>query len=73
MALESVYSPPPEIQALEYLAQAGYKNLTVDDLVRLAPRDQQFEDELVVMADVRAYFTIAYKVRDICRTDPTRG
>ncbi|KAF8434537.1 P-loop containing nucleoside triphosphate hydrolase protein [Boletus edulis BED1] len=50
----------PEIQALRYLAQAGYKDLTVEDLARLYPRDQ-FEDELVVMADVRAYFTIAYK------------
>ena len=53
---------PQESQALNYLAQAGYGGLTVEDLVRLTPRDN-FEDELIVMADVRAYFTIAYKVR----------
>ena len=56
----------PTQQALEYLAQAGYKGLTVEDLTRLSPRDQ-FEDELIVMADVRAYFTIAYRVGDIQR------
>jgi hypothetical protein len=50
----------PESQALMYLARAGYGGLTVEDLVRLAPRDN-FEDELIVMADVRAYFTIACK------------
>ncbi|KAI9568111.1 P-loop containing nucleoside triphosphate hydrolase protein [Boletus coccyginus] len=53
-------APSPESQALLYLSKAGYRGLTVDDLVRLSPRDQ-FEDELVVMADVRAYFTLAYK------------
>ena len=62
----------PETQALRYLAQAGYKGLTVDDLARLSPRDQYFEDELIVMADVRAYFTLAYKVRGILETDATR-
>ncbi|KAG6379656.1 P-loop containing nucleoside triphosphate hydrolase protein [Boletus reticuloceps] len=51
---------PPEIQALRFLAQAGYENLKLEDLARLYPPDE-FEDELVVMADVRAYFTIAYK------------
>ena len=59
----------PETQALQYLAQAGYKGLTVDDLARLSPRDKCFEDELIVMADVRAYFTLAYKVWDILGTD----
>ena len=63
----------PETQALHYLAQAGYKGLTVDDLARLSPRDQYFEDELVIMADVRAYFTLAYKVRDILETDAMRS
>ncbi|KAF8546779.1 hypothetical protein OG21DRAFT_1517903 [Imleria badia] len=51
----------PGSQALKYLAAAGYKGLTVDDLARLLPRDHHFEEELVVMADVRAYFTIACK------------
>ena len=52
----------PIDQALRYLVQAGYEGLTVDDLARLAPPDEQFDDELTVMADVRAYFTIACKV-----------
>ncbi|KAG9311765.1 P-loop containing nucleoside triphosphate hydrolase protein [Chiua virens] len=52
---------PPEVHALAYLAQAGYGKLTVDDLPRLLPPDERFEDELIVMADVRAYFTIACK------------
>lgn len=75
----SMFSPAvPEItssetQALHYLAQAGYGGLTVDDLARLYPRDHQFEDELVVMADVRAYFTLAYKVRVILGADAVRG
>ena len=60
-------------KVLQYLAQAGYKDLTVDDLTRLCPRDQ-FEDELIVMADVRAYFTIAYKVGGYStESDTARG
>lgn len=55
----------PVDEALRYLARAGYKGLTADDLARLSPRDQCFDDELVVMADVRAYFTIACKVWSI--------
>ncbi|KAG8216434.1 P-loop containing nucleoside triphosphate hydrolase protein [Butyriboletus roseoflavus] len=47
-------------QAVQYLIQAGYRDYTVEDLTRLSPRDQ-FHDELTVMADVRAYFTIAYR------------
>jgi hypothetical protein len=62
----------PETLALQYLARAGYRGLTVDDLARLS-RDKYFEDELIVMADVRAYFTLAYKVRDILGTDAKRG
>ncbi|KAF8839211.1 hypothetical protein BDN67DRAFT_906014, partial [Paxillus ammoniavirescens] len=46
--------------ALEYLSQAGYGALSVEDLARLLPPDA-FEDELIVMADVRAYFHVAYK------------
>lgn len=59
----------PVDEALRYLAQAGYKGLTVDDLARLSPPDRRFDDELIVMADVRAYFTIACKVGDIHQTD----
>ncbi|KAF8833902.1 hypothetical protein BDN67DRAFT_1006232 [Paxillus ammoniavirescens] len=48
--------------ALHYLAQAGYSGLTADDLNRLRPYNpDDFEDELIVMADVRAYFHVAYK------------
>lgn len=52
----------PAQEALKYLAQVGYRGLTVEDLTRLLPRDCRFEDELTVMADVRAYFTFAYQV-----------
>ena len=60
-------------RALQYLAQAGYTDLDVDDLARLSPRDKQVDDELIVMADVRAYFTIACKVGDIYPVDLMRG
>ncbi|KAF8545769.1 hypothetical protein OG21DRAFT_1491940 [Imleria badia] len=53
-AMDREVAPSPESQALIYLAQAGYRGLTVDDLSRLLPRDQHFEGELIVMADVRA-------------------
>jgi hypothetical protein len=51
----------PEAKALRVLAEAGYAGLRVSDLARLLPPDS-FEEELVVMADVRAYYHIAYKV-----------
>ncbi|KAG1816627.1 P-loop containing nucleoside triphosphate hydrolase protein [Suillus variegatus] len=47
-------------KALRALAEAGYAGLQVSDLARLLPPDS-FEEELVVMADVRAYFHVAYK------------
>ncbi|KIK78305.1 hypothetical protein PAXRUDRAFT_334451 [Paxillus rubicundulus Ve08.2h10] len=48
--------------ALNSLSQAGYPGLTADDLTRLRPQNPDaFEDELIVMADVRAYFHVAYK------------
>jgi hypothetical protein len=46
---------------LRFLADAGYAGLRVSDLARLLPPDS-FEEELVVMADVRAYYHVAYKV-----------
>jgi hypothetical protein len=51
----------PHRIALNALAAIGYPGLAIQDLLRLAPRDQ-FKDELVVMADVRGYFEVAYKV-----------
>ncbi|KAG1745129.1 P-loop containing nucleoside triphosphate hydrolase protein, partial [Suillus paluster] len=53
-------APPLEAKALRALAEAGYTNLTVPDLARLLPPDS-FEEELIVMADVRAYYHVAYK------------
>jgi hypothetical protein len=53
-------SETPEAKALRALADAGYAGLCVSDLARLLPPDS-FEEELVVMADVRAYYHVAYK------------
>ncbi len=54
-------SPSPIEKALSTLAELGYKNLTATDLARLTQEDR-FQEELIVMADVRAYFQVAYKV-----------
>ncbi|KAG2034094.1 P-loop containing nucleoside triphosphate hydrolase protein [Suillus americanus] len=59
----SACAVPSELKsnkALRALAEAGYANLRVSDLARLLPPDS-FEEELIVMADVRAYFHVAYK------------
>ncbi|KAG2365973.1 P-loop containing nucleoside triphosphate hydrolase protein [Suillus spraguei] len=53
-------SGTPEAKALRALAEAGYANLGIPDLARLLPPDS-FQEELVVMADVRAYYHVAYK------------
>ena len=47
---------------LKLSGSSQLQGLTVEDLFRLTPRDN-FEDELIVMADVRAYFTIACKIQ----------
>lgn len=47
-------------EALAFLNKAGY-SVKEEDLVRLEPVDE-YEEELGVMADVRAYFQVAYKV-----------
>jgi len=53
-----------QVQVLESfklpLADLGYTGLSIESLARLQPPDE-FEDELIVMADVRAYFQVAYK------------
>jgi len=51
----------PESKALRALAEAGYTSLSIPDLARLLPPDSR-EKELIVMADVRAYYHVAYKV-----------
>ena len=48
-------------QTLANLVELGY-SVTADDLGKLNPPDE-YEDELEVMAEVRAYFQVAYKVR----------
>jgi len=42
------------------LAELGYDNLSESDLARLIPADD-FHEELILMAKVRAYFQVAYK------------
>ncbi len=53
----------PTDRALSALAELGYKNLAASDLARLNTAPDNFQEELMVMADVRAYFQVAYKVR----------
>ena len=48
--------------ALANLAKLGYHGLEEADLGKLNPPDV-YEDELQLMAEVRAYFQVAYKVR----------
>ncbi|KAL5492681.1 hypothetical protein ACEPAI_4128 [Sanghuangporus weigelae] len=48
-------------RALAALRELGYKNVTRADLPRLMMAPDEFSEELTVMADVRAYFFIAYK------------
>ena len=47
-------------QALGLLKQIGY-DTTEQDLARLRKADE-YEEELIVMAETSAYFRIAYKV-----------
>lgn len=47
-------------EALALLAKLGYTGLTAEDLPKLSPPDE-FEEELHVMAEVRAYFQVSYK------------
>ena len=50
-------------EALAALARLGL-NVTENDLGKLNPPDE-YEDELALMAEVRAYFDVAYKVSRI--------
>lgn len=50
--------------ALAALAELGYKGLSVEDLGKLNPPDE-YETELQVMAEVRGYFQVSYKARQI--------
>lgn len=53
-----------EATILASLAKLGYQGLTATDLGKLVPPDE-YEKELEVMAEVRAYFKVAYKVRSL--------
>lgn len=53
--------PSPTTRALSALEELGFKDLTANDLARLTQYDS-FDDEVNVMAEVRAYFQVAYKV-----------
>jgi hypothetical protein len=46
------------------LSAAGYPGVNEGDLGKLLPQDQ-YETELRVMAEVRGYFQVSYKVRDL--------
>jgi hypothetical protein len=47
---------------LAALAERGLAGLTIEDLGKLNPPDE-FETELRIMAEVRGYFQVAFKVR----------
>ena len=61
MSERAVRADPPGVRALKALAELGYSDLTQADFVRLHPPNQ-FQEELEMMADVRAYFQVSYKV-----------
>ena len=61
-----VKDPAKVRQALGSLAELGYTGLNPEDLGRLV--QDPYEEELTVMADVLAYFQVAYKVRYITST-----
>lgn len=50
-------------KALEALRHLGY-NLTAEDFPRALPPDE-FEEEILVMAEVRSFFQVTYKVSPI--------
>jgi hypothetical protein len=50
-----------QYRALNALSELGYRHLSLSDLGRLHPPDS-FIEEITVMADVRAYWQVAYKV-----------
>ena len=50
----------PVSDPLQAVVRSGFEGLSSADVAKLVPGGN-FEDELVVMADVRAYFQVAYK------------
>lgn len=53
---------PETIRVLmSLLAKLGHNQLKLEDLAKLNPPDE-YENELQVMAEVRGYFKVSYKV-----------
>ena len=47
--------------AFAELAKLGFQGLKAEDLAKLRPTDE-YEEELIVMAETRAFWQLAYKV-----------
>jgi hypothetical protein len=63
--IQSKPSTETKVQAaLAALGECGYSGLRREDLGKLNPGDE-YETELRVMAEVRGYFQVAYKVRQM--------
>ncbi len=67
MQTATTFSGPDAFTALSSLAALGFNNLKVEDLNRLRGADPE-EQEIIIMAEVRAYFQVAYKVRSLIMT-----
>lgn len=48
-------------ELMSLLAKLGHNQLKLEDLAKLNPPDE-YENELQVMAEVRGYFKVSYKV-----------
>jgi len=57
---ELTFYPPAALRALSALTELGFKGLKEEDLHKLYP-PQKYEEELIVMAEVSAYFRVSYK------------
>jgi hypothetical protein len=60
-AVGTFSDPEKFANAFAALAELGYTGLSKEDLGKLNPSDE-YETELKVMAEVRGYFQVAYKV-----------
>lgn len=59
-------NPSPELLAelMALMTRAGFVGKTIEDLKKMHGTDE-YDVELEVMAEVRAYFQVAYKVSDV--------
>ncbi len=59
----STTSRADDVQAVLYgLQKLGFSGVRAEDLQKLKP-SSQYEEEFALMAEVRAYFKVSYKVR----------